>query len=198
MKSSKSRKPRKSQNLMRHQGWFKSYQVQYLWDGRRRCVYKQKSGGRIGLGKTHTFGERMGHSGGIQAESNISKTIEGGRGEKRVELAEATMNAVKVSTSRQLSVRNGRCGQRIKREEGWEKANQQMWQWEGHDDFSVEQGKLKLHSEESNRYPVLWNSRLERSPGLTWSQGRPPSTWNLLKWRRLWNLKNKTNTDFSF
>lgn len=63
------------------------YQARCLWDGRRRCVYKQKSGGRTGLEKTHTFGERMGHPGSIRAESNITMTIEGGRGEKRVELA---------------------------------------------------------------------------------------------------------------
>lgn len=55
------------------------------------CVYKQKSGGRTSLEKTHMFGERMGHPGGIQAESNITMTTEGGRGEKRVKLAEATM-----------------------------------------------------------------------------------------------------------
>lgn len=144
-------------------------QAHCLWDGRRGDVYKTEVQNKNRSRRNLQIWGMLGYPGGIQVGSNITLTMRGWRGEERIDFAGATLNTERASVSRLLSAKCCRCDQKIKEKGGWEKTNKQIWQWEGHSDFPGEQRRLILHRvEESNKHPTLWNSRLERSPGITW------------------------------
>lgn len=111
--------------MRRHQGRLKVCQAQHLEDGRGREVYtKQES-----LEEEQVRKELMdlGNVWDIEVVSKQSPTSCHGRRKRRKERRACWSNTEhREGEHFKAAVRSVRCGRKIKDEEGWDKANQQM------------------------------------------------------------------------